>query len=42
MNTDAAINNILRSGVVINIDGYSAKGGDFRGKFGETGVILSQ
>lgn len=41
-NTDAAINNILRSCVVVNIDCYPAKGGDFRGKFGETRVILSQ
>lgn len=41
-NTDAAINNILRSCVVVNINSYSAKGGDFRGKFGETGVVLSQ
>lgn len=37
----AIINDILRAGIVVDIDGDAAEGGDFGGEVGEAGVVLS-
>ena len=37
----AVVNDILRAGVVVDVDSHPPQSGDFGGEFGEAAVILS-
>lgn len=39
-NTHCVINDILRAGIVVNVNGHAAQGRDFGGELIEAGVVL--